>query len=131
MEKDLEKILNKRFSSTYKVSKRLAKDTNLSHSSRLDKKTFVKIVSLLENVEEANQELFDIGIDVSMHESRFFEIIDLLLSKFLTKLQLAYLQVYLYGNEFLEDVPVLTNEKGEHISPETPEELWIALNKLK
>lgn len=131
MEKDLEKILNKRLSSNYKVSKRLAKDTDFSGTSKLDKKTFIKIVSLLENVEEANQELFDIGIDVSMHESRFFEIIDLLLSKFLTKLQLAYLQVYLYGSEFLKDVPVLTNEKGEQVNPETPEELWTALNKLK
>ena len=131
MEKDLEKLLSISFNSNYKVSKRLNKGTKLTNVSRLDKKTFVRIVNILEELEETNQELFDSGIDVSMHESRFFEIIDLLLGKFLTKLQLAYLQVYLYGSEFLEDIPVLTNEKGEPVEPETPEELWTALNKLK
>lgn len=94
----------------------------------LDKETFFSIVSTLEEIDEVSETLHDAGIEIYMHESRFYSIIESLFKILLSKEQMSLLHLYLYGESMDGNVPV--NDKGESIEIESIEELWEQINKI-
>lgn len=112
-------------------TKRSFKTTSSIKSSiKMDKETFCKIIVLLEDIEEASSEMLDMGVDLGPHEGRFYEIIEMLLNTILTSDQISLIHIYLFGDSYIEDIPTVLDKKGNITSPETPEELWDAINSL-
>lgn len=102
--------------------------TNLSEG--LSKDSFILMISLLEEAGESSELLMETGIDITLFESRFLEIIETLFSFVFNFKQLALIHKYIFGETYIKDIPVLFNDKGEQYEPETPEQLWEAISNL-
>jgi len=103
----------------------------LSTSRSLDRKSFDKIVNLLEEIEDASEQIHEAGIEIFHHEARFFTIIETLLNKFYNEDQLSCIHLYIYGEHFQDTEISIVNDKGESFVPETLDELWNLVLKFK
>jgi len=94
----------------------------------LDKETFISIVNTLEEIDEVSETLHEAGIEIYLHESRFYSIIESLFKILLSNEQMALLHLYLYGESMDGNIPV--NNKGEAIEIDSIEELWEQINSI-
>lgn len=104
---------------------------NSNRKKGMDKEGFVKFISLLDESEALSGILIDSGIDLTNYESKYYEMVEILLESIFNQHQILYLQAYLYGKENFRNVPKVVDENGSIMEPENPEELWVAINKIQ
>lgn len=104
---------------------------NSNRKKGMDKEGFIKFISLLDESEALSGILIDSGIDLTNYESKYYEMVEILLESIFNQHQILYLQAYLYGKENFRNVPKVVDENGSILEPENPEELWVAINKIQ
>jgi hypothetical protein len=77
----------------------------------------------------------EIGMDMSMYEEKFLQIIENLFRVHFTKEQFALIQYYLYKVPTIEDwdglIDITDGKEMITVKFETPEDVWNIINSLK
>jgi len=102
----------------------------------MDKKLFIESIILLREIEDRRDFMEEeIGMDMSMYEEKFLQIIENLFKLHFNKEQFALIQYYLYKVPTIEgwDGMIDLSDGKEMITVkfETPEEVWTVVNSLK
>lgn len=95
------------------------------------KKLFIDTINILEEIEEKSGELFEAGIDLSVYETLFFQVIENLLYTIYNDKQINLIHSYIYGEPLSDKIPQPVDRTGKVLEPETPEELWNAILILR
>lgn len=96
-----------------------------------EKELFIDTIELLEEIEDKSAQINEAGIDISLYESLFFQVIEnLFYSKFNTR-QMDMIHSYLYGIPLSSNPVELVDKNGNTLKPDTPEELWAAIQILR
>jgi len=128
--KELRKILNNYLKVKFRV-----KETEMARDL-LEKKLFIESIVLLREIEDRRDFMEEeIGMDMSIYEEKFLQIIENLFKVHFTKEQFALIQYYIYK------VPTLDNWDGKidlsdgkdmlTVDFETPEQVWNVISSLK
>lgn len=128
--RELRKALNNYLKVSVNIKERdIARDI-------MDKKLFIESIILLREIEDRRDFMEEeIGMDMSMYEEKFLQIIENLFKLHFNKEQFALIQYYLYK------VPTIDNWDGMidlsdgkeivTVKFETPDEVWTVINSLK
>lgn len=134
MEKKLTEAL-KRFNLLVAVNKKDFSEVKADISGPVEetpqKKLFIESINILEEIEEKSGELFEAGIDLSVYETLFFQVIENLLYTIYNENQVNLIHSYIYGVSMSEGAKQPVDKTGKIILPETPEELWNGILLLR
>ena len=134
MEKKLTEAL-KKFNLLLEVKKKNLSEVKADPSGPVEdtpqKKLFIDTISILEDIEEKSGELFQAGIDLSVYETLFFQVIENLLYTIYNDKQVNLIHSYIYGEPLTDKIPQPVDKSGKVLDPETPEELWNAILLLR
>ena len=134
MEKKLTEAL-KRFNLLVAVNKKDFSEVKADISGPVEetpqKKLFIESINILEEIEERSGELFEAGIDLSVYETLFFQVIENLLYTIYNENQVNLIHSYIYGVSMSEEAKQPVDKTGKIILPETPEELWNGILLLR
>ena len=134
MEKKLTEAL-KKFRLLTEVKKKNFSEVKADLSGPLEdtpqKKLFIDTINILEEIEEKSGELFDAGIDLSVYETLFFQVIENLLYTIYNDKQVNLIHSYIYGEPLSDKIPQPVDKSGKVLDPETPEELWNGILLLR
>lgn len=134
MEKKLTEAL-KRFNLLVAVNKKNFSEVKADISGPVEetpqKKLFIESINILEEIEEKSGELFEAGIDLSVYETLFFQVIENLLYTIYNENQVNLIHSYIYGVSMSEEAKQPVDKTGKIILPETPEELWNGILLLR
>ena len=134
MEKKLTEAL-KRFNLLVAVNKKDFSEVKADISGPVEetpqKKLFIESINILEEIEEKSGELFEAGIDISVYETLFFQVIENLLYTIYNENQVNLIHSYIYGVSMSEEAKQPVDKTGKIILPETPEELWNGILLLR
>jgi len=134
MEKKLTEAL-KRFNLLVAVNKKDFSEVKADISGPVEetpqKKLFIESINILEEIEEKSGELFEAGIDLSVYETLFFQVIENLLYTIYNENQVNLIHSYIYGVSMSEEANQPVDKTGKIILPETPEELWNGILLLR
>jgi hypothetical protein len=132
MEKKLTEAL-KRFNLLVAVNKKDFSEVKADISGPVEetpqKKLFIESINILEEIEEKSGELFEAGIDLSVYETLFFQVIENLLYTIYNENQVNL--IHIYGVSMSEEAKQPVDKTGKIILPETPEELWNGILLLR
>lgn len=95
------------------------------------KKLFIDTINILEEIEERSGELFNAGIDLSLYETLFFQVIENLFYTIYNEKQVNVIHSYIYGEPLSDRIPQPVNKEGRVLEPDTPEQLWLAVQILR
>ena len=134
MEKKLTEAL-KRFNLLVAVNRKDFSEVKADISGPVEetpqKKLFIESINILEEIEEKSGELFEAGIDLSVYETLFFQVIENLLYTIYNENQVNLIHSYIYGVSMSEEAKQPVDKTGKIILPETPEELWNGILLLR
>ena len=134
MEKKLTEAL-KKFNLLLEVKKKNLSEVKADISGPVEdtpqKKLFIDTINILEDIEEKSGELFQAGIDLSVYETLFFQVIENLLYTIYNDKQVNLIHSYIYGEPLSDKIPQPVDKSGKVLDPETPEELWNAILLLR
>lgn len=134
MEKKIQQILQ-RYNLSGTVVKKPLTTSSLSLKDKIpdspQKALFIDTIELLEEIEDKSAEIAEIGIDLSLYESLFFQVIENLFYATYNTRQMDMIHSYLYGIPLSSNPVALVDKNGNVLDPETPEELWTALQILR
>lgn len=134
MEKKLTEAL-KKFNLLLEVKKKNLSEVKADISGPVkdtpQKKLFIDTINILEDIEEKSGELFQAGIDLSVYETLFFQVIENLLYTIYNDKQVNLIHSYIYGEPLTDKIPQPVDKSGKVLDPETPEELWNAILLLR
>jgi len=134
MEKKLTEVL-KNFSILTSIKKKSLDEIKADLSGPVKdsahRKLFIDTINTLEEIEEKSGELFEAGIDLSAHEMLFFQVIENLFYIIYNDKQVNLIHSYIYGEPLSDMIPQPVDKDGKVLEPETPEELWNALHKVR
>ena len=134
MEKKLTEAL-KRFNLLVAVNKKDFSEVKADISGPVEetpqKKLFIESINILEEIEEKSGELFEAGVDLSVYETLFFQVIENLLYTIYNENQVNLIHSYIYGVSMSEEAKQPVDKTGKIILPETPEELWNGILLLR
>ena len=134
MEKKLTEAL-KRFNLLVAVNKKDFSEVKADISGPVEetpqKKLFIESINILEEIEEKSGELFEAGMDLSVYETLFFQVIENLLYTIYNENQVNLIHSYIYGVSMSEEAKQPVDKTGKIILPETPEELWNGILLLR
>ena len=134
MEKKLTEAL-KKFNLLLEVKKKNLSEVKADISGSVEdtpqKKLFIDTINILEDIEEKSGELFQAGIDLSVYETLFFQVIENLLYTIYNDKQVNLIHSYIYGEPLTDKIPQPVDKSGKVLDPETPEELWNAILLLR
>lgn len=134
MEKKLTEAL-KRFKLLTEVKKKNFSEIKADLSGPLEdtpqKRLFIDTINILEDIEEKSGELFEAGIDLSVYETLFFQVIENLLYTIYNDNQVNLIHSYIYGEPLSDRIPQPVDKTGKVLEPDTPEQLWSALQILR
>ncbi len=128
--RELRRVLNSYLKGSVSIrEKDIARDI-------MDKKLFIESIILLREIEDRRDFMEEeIGMDMSMYEEKFLQIIENLFKLHFNKEQFALIQYYLYKVPTIEgwDGMIDLSDGKEMITVkfETPEEVWTVINSLK
>ena len=102
----------------------------------MDKKLFIESIILLREIEDRRDFMEEeIGMDMSMYEEKFLQIIENLFKLHFNKEQFALIQYYLYKVPTIEDwdgmIDLSDGKEIVTVKFETPDEVWTVINSLK
>jgi hypothetical protein len=134
MEKKLTEAL-KKFNLLTSIKKKSLDEVVADLSEEVDdtpqKKLFIDTINILEEIEERSGELFEAGIDLSLYETLFFQVIENLFYTIYNDKQVNVIHSYIYGVPLSDKIPQPVNKEGKVLEPDTPEELWNAIMILR
>ena len=134
MEKKLTEAL-KKFNLLLEVKKKNLSEVKADISGPVEdtpqKKLFIDTINILEDIEEKSGELFQAGIDLSVYETLFFQVIENLLYTIYNDKQVNLIHSYIYGEPLTDKIPQPVDKSGKVLDPETHEELWNAILLLR
>ena len=128
--RELRKTLNNYLKGSVRIKERdMARDV-------IEKKLFIESIILLREIEDRRDFMEEeIGMDMSIYEEKFLQIIENLFKVHFSKEQFALIQYYLY------QVPTLDNWDGKiditdgkdviTVDFETPEQVWNVICSIK
>ena len=128
------KELRKTLSSYLKASIRI-KEKDMAREV-IEKKLFIESIVLLREIEDRRDFLEDeIGMDMSIYEEKFLQIIENLFKIHFSKEQLALVQYYIYKVPTIEDwdgkIDITDGKEMITVDFETPEQVWNVINSIK
>ena len=102
----------------------------------MDKKLFIESIILLREIEDRRDFMEEeIGMDMSMYEEKFLQIIENLFKLHFNKEQFALIQYYLYKVPTIENwdgmIDLSDGKEIVTVKFETPDEVWTVINSLK
>ena len=128
------KELRKTLSSYLKASIRI-KEKDMAREV-IEKKLFIESIVLLREIEDRRDFLEDeIGMDMSIYEEKFLQIIENLFKIHFSKEQLALVQYYIYKVPTIENwdgkIDITDGKEMITVDFETPEQVWNVITSLK
>ena len=130
LKKDLRKTLNNYLKGSVQIKERdMARDI-------MEKKLFIESIILLREIEDRRDFMEEeIGMDMSMYEEKFLQIIENLFRVHFTKEQFSLIQYYLYKVPTIEDwdglIDITDGKEMITVKFETPDQVWNVINSLK
>lgn len=130
LKKELRKALNNYLKGSVQIKERdMAREV-------IEKKLFIENIILLREIEDRRDFMEEeLGLDMSIYEEKFLQIIENLFKIHFNKEQFALIQYYIY------QVPTLDNWDGKidlsdgkemiTVDFETPEQVWNVISSLK
>jgi hypothetical protein len=102
----------------------------------MEKKLFIESILLLREIEDRRDFMEEeIGMDMSMYEEKFLQIIENLFKVHFNKEQFALIQYYLYKVPTIEDwdgmIDLSDGKDMITVKFETPDQVWTVINSLK
>lgn len=102
----------------------------------MEKKLFIESIILLREIEDRRDFMEEeIGMDMSMYEEKFLQIIENLFKVHFTKEQFALIQYYLYKVPSIEDwdrmIDITDGKDIITVKFETPEDVWNTISSLQ
>jgi len=101
----------------------------------MEKKLFIQSIVLLREIEDRRDFMEDeIGMDMSVYEEKFLQIIENLFKVHFTKEQFALIQYYLYKVPEIEDwdglIDISDGKEIVTVKFETPDQVWDVISSL-
>ena len=106
-------------------------DISFSSKDTPEKKLFIDTIEILENIEATSAQFFDLGVDLSAYETSFFQVIENLFYSLYNEKQVNVIHSYIYGEPLSDRIPQPVNKEGRVLKPDTPEQLWLAVQILR
>lgn len=128
--RELRKTLNNYLKVSVNIKERdIARDI-------MDKKLFIESIILLREIEDRRDFMEEeIGMDMSMYEEKFLQIIENLFKLHFNKEQFALIQYYLYKVPTIENwdgmIDISNGKEMITVKFETPDQVWTVINSLK
>lgn len=102
----------------------------------MEKKLFIEALILLREIEDRKDFLEEeLGVDLSVYEEKFLQVIENLFKIHYNKEQLALIQFYVYQvptlDKFEGKVDLSDGKENITVSFETPEDVYNVVNSLK
>lgn len=128
------KELRQAISSYLKVSVRISQK-QLS-ADLMEKKLFIDSIQLLREIEDRKDFMeSEIGVDMSVYEEKFLQVIENLFRIHYSKEQLALIQFYLYQIPLIQDydgkIDLADGKEVITVEFETPEDVYKIINSIK
>ena len=129
-QKALRKTLNNFLKGSVTIKKKeMARDI-------LDKKLFIESIVLLKEIEDRRDFMEEeIGVDMSIYEEKFLQIIENLFRMYFSKEQMSLIQYYLYQVPTIIDwdgmIDITDGKEMITVKFETPSEVWDVVTSLK
>ena len=130
LKKELRKTLNNYLKGNVQIKERdMARDV-------IEKKLFIESIILLREIEDRRDFMEEeIGMDMSLYEEKFLQIIENLFRVHFTKEQFSLIQYYLYQVPTIQDwdglIDISDGKDMITVKFETPDEVWTVINSLK
>jgi len=129
LKKELRKILN----NYLRVSIRV-KEVDMARDI-MEKKLFIESIILLREIEDRRDFMEEeIGMDMSMYEEKFLQIIENLFKVHFNKEQFALIQYYLYKVPTIENwdgmIDLSDGKDMITVKFETPDQVWDVISSL-
>jgi len=130
LKKELKKTLNSFLKANVTVvEKDMARDI-------IEKKLFIESIILLREIEDRRDFMEEeIGMDMSIYEEKFLQIIENLFRVHFTKEQFALIQYYLYKVPTIDNwdgmIDITDGKEMITVKFETPDQVWDVINSLK
>jgi len=130
LKKELRKTLNNYLKGNVQIKEKdMARDI-------MEKKLFIESIILLREIEDRRDFMEEeIGMDMSMYEEKFLQIIENLFRVHFTKEQFSLIQYYLYKVPTIEDwdglIDITDGKEMLTVKFETPDQVWNVINSLK
>ena len=128
--KELRKVLNSYLKASISIKEKdMAREV-------IEKKLFIENIILLREIEDRRDFMEEeIGVDMSIYEEKFLQIIENLFKIHFSKEQFALIQYYLYQVPTIADwdgmIDLSDGKEMITVRFETPEEVWNVINSLK
>ena len=128
--KDLRKILNSYLKASISIrEKDMAREV-------MEKKLFIENIILLREIEDRRDFMEEeIGVDMSIYEEKFLQVIENLFKIHFNKEQFALIQYYLYQAPTIVDwdgkIDLSDGKQMITVDFETPEQVWNVITSLK
>ena len=102
----------------------------------MEKKLFTESIILLREIEDRRDFMEDeIGVDMSIYEQKFLQVIENLFRVHFSKEQFGLIQYYLYTVPTIADwdgmITIADDKNTLDVKFETPEDVWTVINSLK
>lgn len=128
--RELRKVLSNYLKGSVRIKERdMARDI-------MEKKLFIESIILLREIEDRRDFMEEeIGMDMSMYEEKFLQIIENLFKVHFNKEQFALIQYYLYKVPTIENwdgmIDLSDGKEMITVKFETPDQVWTVINSLK
>lgn len=128
--KELRKTLNNYLKGSVQIKEKdMAREV-------MEKKLFIESIVLLREIEDRRDFMEEeIGMDMSIYEEKFLQIIENLFKVHFTKEQFALIQYYLYQVPTIMDwdgkIDITDGKEMITVDFETPDQVWTVINSLK
>ena len=102
----------------------------------MEKKLFIESILLLKEIEDRKDFMeSEIGVDMSVYEEKFLQVIENLFRIHYSKEQLALIQFYLYQIPLIQDydgkIDLADGKEVITVEFETPEDVYKIINSIK
>ena len=128
--KDLRKTLNSFLKASISIKEKdMAREV-------IEKKLFIENIILLREIEDRRDFMEEeIGVDMSIYEEKFLQVIENLFKIHFSKEQFALIQYYLYKVPEIEDwdgkIDITDGKEMITVDFETPDQVWTVISSLK
>jgi hypothetical protein len=130
MKKIIREVLNNYLQTSVRISeKQMPKDV-------MDKKLFIESILLLKEIEDRKDFMeSELGVDLSVYEEKFLQVIENLFRMTYNKEQMDLIQYYLYQIPLVDDydgkIDISDGKNTVTVRFETPEDIYNVVTSLK
>lgn len=126
---NIRKVLKSRFDITYRIKQKEP------DQETMNKKIFIEVIDQLRKIEDRKDFLAEeIGLDMTMYEDQFFNVIENLFKLVFNKSQLGLIQMYLYqlmpDKEWDGTITVEVGKEEETLPFKSADDVWNVIKKF-